>query len=246
MYSVYIVDDESLIIEDIAETIDFKDNGFFLIGSNTDSVKAYHEICKTNPDVVFCDLRMPAMVGTELLRKCREKGIESEFVMLSAFAEFEASREFFVLGGFDYLLKPVEKETVQLTLEKILEKLLIKSPRIKGEISPEQTSAFDDLVAYVNENYTAKHSLKSLSQRFFISETYICDLFAKKLSTTFTMYKINIRMKKAGELVTSTNLSMKEIAGRCGYGDYFYFCRVFKNFYGITPSEFRKRGQMNG
>ncbi len=241
MYSVYLVDDSNLILQSLTESINWVNNGFILLGSNTNPKTALEEICLKKPDVVFCDLKMPDMSGIELIYKCKSAGLSCEYIMLSSFPEFEASRDFFMLGGFDYLLKPINTETIQLTLEKLLEKLLVKLPRLNNEITPEFASSFDNLVAYLNENYSKKHTLKSLSEKFFMSETYICTLFSKKLSTTFSMYIIALRMKKAGELISTANTTMKEIGILCGYSDYFYFCKVFKNFYGMTPSEYKKK-----
>ena len=52
---------------------------------------------------------------------------------------------------------------------------------------------------------------------------------------------INGRMKCAKELLISTELSIKEIAQRCGYTDEYGFMKRFKLYYGITPTQMRER-----
>ncbi len=240
MYKVYIVDDEALIIDSVVEAIEWAENGFELVGTQTDSASAVEEICRCKPDLVFCDLKMPKLDGIELIRTCRARGIDCVFLMLSAFAEFSASRAFFLLGGFDYLLKPIDPAALHLALERVSRKLVEKKPPSYVELAEDHTTTFDNLLHYLNTNFHKKHTLKSLSGRFYLSESYISNLFAKKLSTTLTVYVANLRMKQAAELVLHTQKSMKEIGILCGYNDYFYFCRVFKNYYGKAPSEYKK------
>ncbi len=242
MYRVYLVDDEQPILESIVAAVEWQENGLELVGQQTNPKKALEDILRLSPDVVFCDLKMPGMDGVSLVRLCKEMGVKSEFVMLSAFAEFSASREFFLLGGHDYLLKPISHEALQLTLTRLTRKfterecILPEPPTAKGR------SSFDALTAYLEENYHQKHTLKSLSTRFHLSETYICDLFAKHHGTTFTLYMAGIRMREAAKLILETDIPMKQICRMCGYPDYLYFCRVFKNHHGITPGAYREGG----
>ncbi len=240
MYNVYIVDDEHLMIESLVEAIQWQENDFALVGKNTDAESALEEISTLRPDLVFCDLKMPGLSGTALIRACRARGIDSEFIMLSAFAEFHASRDFFLQGGFDYLLKPIDADGLQMTLDGVSKRLILKKPPTYIETGADTGDIFDKMLGYLEGNLDKKHSLKSLSTTFFLSENYISNLFAKKLHTTFTVYMANLRMEKAMSLVCDTNQSMKQIGASCGYGDYFYFCRVFKNHFGRAPGEYRQ------
>ncbi|MNC74531.1 HTH-type transcriptional activator Btr [compost metagenome] len=49
-----------------------------------------------------------------------------------------------------------------------------------------------------------------------------------------------LRIGKARELLTRTDLSIEEIAFKSGYVDYYYFNKVFKKHCGMTPAKFRK------
>ncbi len=245
MCSVYLVDDEKLLLDNIVDMIEWQENNLELVGMNTDPQKALKEIVALSPDIVFCDLKMPTMSGIDLVRCCKENGVGAEFIMLSAFAEFEASRDFFLLGGHDYLLKPIDADSLQLTLENLLQKINDTNGSKKEKTILKSTTAFSELISYIETNYHQKHTLKSLSEKFHISETYICDLFSKNHSTTFTLFIGNIRMKKAAELIMETDTPMKQICRMCGYPDYLYFCRVFKNYHGVTPSKYREHRHEN-
>ncbi len=241
MYSVYIVDDEKIAINNLITSISWLENGFEVIGFHTNSQAALDEILMKKPDVVFCDLKMPGLDGIGLIRQLRNYPLELEIVMLSAYGEFVASREFFHLGGFDYILKPLESNSAALVLEALSRKLASKhhqTPSIHYVTT--QSKGFDDIVAYVTENYNKKHSLNDLSNRFNIHPTYICDLFAKHYQSTLTIFITNLRMREASRLLRETDMPLKEIASFCGYPNYYHFGKVFKIHFGKSPSQYRE------
>lgn len=244
MYKVYIIDDEPLMIDSIIKSVSWPENGFEIVGHSTIPETAMAEICSIMPELVFCDLKLPGIDGVALIKLLRERGVESEFVMLSAFGEFEASRNFFLMGGFDYLLKPLESKEAEIVLERVSRKLAEKhqlSP--STAFVPTYTESFDNLVSYVSKNFNKKHTLISLSKRFNISQSYICSLFSKHYESTLTIFLTNLRMAAAAQMLTESNVPLKEIAIDCGYSDYFYFCRVFKSRHGVAPTEYRQQTQ---
>lgn len=244
MHKVYIVDDEPLMIESIIATVSWPENGFEVVGSATNPELAVAEICDIKPELVFCDLKMPGMDGIALMKLLREKNIDCEFIMLSAFGEFEASRKFFLMDGFDYLLKPLEAQEAELVLERVSRRLAEKDHLTPSTaFVPTQTDVFDELISYVTENFCKKHTLASLSARFNISSSYICSLFSKHYGSTLTIFLTDLRMRAAAKMLCESGAALKEIAVDCGYSDYFYFCRVFKSHFGVSPTEYRQKCQ---
>ncbi len=241
MHSVYLVDDDPLIVESLRSSILWMDNGFEIVGSSTEPVHALDAILEIEPDVVFTDLKMPSMNGNELAKELRNRGISCEIVLLSAFGTFEDARSFFRLDGFDYLLKPLQQNDAQIVLERLSRKLAEKnSEPVQMTFFPSGNKNFDELADYLTENFAKRHTLSTLSELFHISPNYICNLFAKHYNSTLTIFLTNLRMKEAARLITSTPRPFKEIAIDCGYRDYFYFCKAFKEFYGMTPSLYRE------
>ena len=57
---------------------------------------------------------------------------------------------------------------------------------------------------------------------------------------SYEQYIKNLRMEKARELLTSTNMKISEICERVGYSNLSYFCRSFRNEYGMTPEQYRR------
>lgn len=241
LYQVYIVDDDRLILTEIVETVPWADNGFHVCGFSWSPEKAIEEIMSCHPDVVFSDLKMPAYDGISMITILKEKGIRCEFVMLSAYGTFEDSRSFFLLNGFDYILKPLEQNDIQLVLERLYKKLLIKQGTKKTNEPVDANPAFLNLIAYVKEHYNEKLTLEKLAFHFNLNGNYICNLFSKHYKSTLTRFITELRMQEALKRLKESKKALKEIAFDIGYTDYYYFCKVFCEYYGEPPSELRNK-----
>lgn len=242
MYSVYLVDDDSWILEELIEIVPWLDYAFEVIGSSTDPLRAVEEIEKLAPDVVFCDLKMPNMDGNELIKTLKEKGVTSEFVMLSAYDSFENVRAFFQQTGFDYLLKPVNNADIQIVLEGLDARLSKRAP-LKDENEKDRLTenpGFNKIISYINDHYDEKITLNTLAKQFGFSKGYICGLFQKYFNKSLNLYLTEKRMELAKELLLDKSILVKDVAYRTGYADYYHFFKVFKNHYGISPKELRE------
>ena len=202
MYSVYLVDDDSWILEELVEMVPWLDYAFEVVGSSTDPLRAVEEIEKLSPDVVFCDLKMPNMDGNELIRTLKEKGVTSEFVMLSAYDSFENVRAFFQQTGFDYLLKPVNNADIQIVLEGLDARLSRRAP-LKDENEKDsltENPGFNKIISYINDHFDEKITLNTLAKQFGFSKGYICGLFQKYFNKSLNLYLTEKRMELAKEL----------------------------------------------
>ena len=241
MYQVYIVDDDPVILDEIVQTVPWLDNGFSVAGYHTAPEAAIEEIATLRPQVVFSDLKMPTMDGIDMIRALVNRGCTCEFVMLSAYGTFEDSRRFFLLNGFDYLLKPFQQGEVQLVLERLAKRLSLATPQQESLETAPYHQVFQELLSYLEHHLGKKHSLEELGQRFHLSPNYICSLFAKHLGSTLTRHITALRMDEALRRMRGSRTAFKEIAIDCGYPDYYYFCKVFKEYYGASPSVYLRQ-----
>lgn len=81
-----------------------------------DGQKALKLLQEHAVDVVLCDLRMPDMDGTEVLRECKKLSPHTEFVLMTAYASVETAVEALRRGAFDYLTKPFEPEEARAVI----------------------------------------------------------------------------------------------------------------------------------
>lgn len=104
-----------------------------------------------------------------------------------------------------------------------------------------QMSSAGDIQLYLYEHLTEDISLKRLAGKFYLSETYLCDMFKKQTGQSIFGFLKHIRLHRAKTLVAeNTQLTFKEIAAMCGYQDYSYFGQQFKKETGMTPEVYRK------
>lgn len=95
------------------------------------------------------------------------------------------------------------------------------------------------------EYMTAELNLETVANKLYISSSYLSHLFKRETGENFIDYLKNFRLKKSCELLKNTNLRIAQICNRVGYESTSYFCTLFKNTYGITPTQYRERGYKN-
>ncbi len=84
-------------------------------------------------------------------------------------------------------------------------------------------------------------SISSLAEMAEISEVYFRKLFKLQYHMSPAQYLTSLRIKKAKQLLGYSFLALEECANQCGFSTVQYFCRVFKNSTGMTPTEYRNK-----
>ncbi len=137
--SAILVDDEKLASDELAYLLkDFPDVEIVATASN--GIEAVKVIESLEPDLVFLDVQMPGLDGMSVIRKLREKKIPLPyFVMATAYDQYAI--EGFPLGGtLDYLLKPVEKERLALSIERARRGIEERAKAAQPEMPPPKPS----------------------------------------------------------------------------------------------------------
>ena len=94
---------------------------------------------------------------------------------------------------------------------------------------------------YIDSKYNKDISLDDVSREVDISPYYFSKIFKEETGQTFVEYVTEIRMNRAKELLSFTDMSMKEICCEIGYSDPNYFSRSFKKNTGLTPTEYKEK-----
>lgn len=128
-----------------------------------------------------------------------------------------------------------------ITLDWFVEVLLTISPET-AELYPTLDSRFHQLFYYIEENLPKKLTLKSLADEVYLSESHLSLLFRKHLHMSPMEYVQRKRMQKAQDLLLTSNLPLKEIAPLIGFDDQSQLSRAFKREFGMSPTEYRKKG----
>lgn len=110
-----------------------------------------------------------------------------------------------------------------------------------GEITRQQ-ELLNRAVKYIRQNYHSNDlTLREVSTNNGISYHYLSRIFKKELDTTFAQFRNKVRMDAAKKLLKNRRLSVSQISFACGFDDPAYFCKVFKNSFGTSPTTYRSQ-----
>lgn len=94
---------------------------------------------------------------------------------------------------------------------------------------------------YISMHYAdSSLSLNDVCEHIGISASYLSELFNEISGEKFSTYLAAFRVEKAGRLLRTTNVNIKEIGFRCGFNSIQNFIRVFKKYMDQTPGHYRE------
>jgi len=121
MYNLLIVDDEDIIRKGLKILIEDLGIQFSNILEAEDGEKALNIVEKFEPEIILTDVKMPNMDGIELIKRIRQKGLNSRIIILTGYNEFEYAKEAIHYKVSEYLLKPVSSCNVATALNNIIQ-----------------------------------------------------------------------------------------------------------------------------
>lgn len=119
MYKIMVVDDEIWFREGIKSSIQWNKYDAEIIGDARDGAEALEVIECERPNIVFADIRMPAMDGLELTAAIKEKYPNIKVIIVSGYEDFEYARKAMSLGVSYYLTKPVDVDQLICIVNKV-------------------------------------------------------------------------------------------------------------------------------
>lgn len=99
---------------------------------------------------------------------------------------------------------------------------------------------FKAIIEYINNNYASPDiTINEISKKFFFNVSYISRFIKSETGMSPKKLIISLRMKKALELLKNENYTISEIADKLGYKNQFYFSKEFKEYYGVSPINYK-------
>lgn len=248
MYKIVFVDDEDYIRDFFASSIDFSKYGFKLekMFSAADQAWTYLEN-SSDISVVISDIKLGKHSGIDLCRRLREKFPQMILVLLSGYGEFEYAQQAIHLNVFEYLLKPVSFSALEQLFNRMKALLDTRTPLIPAEAKTAEISdtGYNDIMhiikSYIDHNYMHDITLADVAAHVSMNPDYLSRFFKKKMNTNFSGYLADFRIRKAIELLADPTLRVCDLGSMVGYKSLHHFYKVFKQYTGCTPSEYRKR-----
>lgn len=246
MKSILLVDDERWVRIALKKTIEKTRLPFQVVHEAANGQEAMQWLNEHHADLVMTDIRMPMMDGISMMRELLEsRGKLPGIIVVSGYDDFLYAQHAMRLGAFDYLLKSVEVEDMQLCLERWLQTEHRIAERGNSnenipELAWEELSPVEQVMKVVELAMPGDISLKDAASKVHLNPNYLSQLFKQKTGSNFIDYVTGVRMREAEKLLSSTHLRIYEVAEQLGFCDISYFSNLFKKHSGLSPSEYRK------
>lgn len=191
-------------------------------------------------------------------------------IFVSGYQDFNYVKQALALKAYSYVLKPMDDAELIEALIKVREELDQQLQReqqeralresykqameqqavSQGDLQPASGNAAEpkknsklihEMIQYMKQNIDGSLTLKEAADRFAFSPNYLGLMFKEEMGMNFSEYVIKLRMAKAGELLKDPKVKIYEVADRVGYRYMPYFSRQFKETFGMTPIDFRRK-----
>ncbi|HKK44439.1 MAG TPA: ATP-binding protein [Balneolaceae bacterium] len=250
----------------VQETVDSKVHHILIIDDNADlrafltqlledeyKVKAVEsgtdalQYLSTNqPDLILTDLMMPEIDGISLTKKIRSihKMQYVPVIILSAKKTDQSIAEGLNAGAQVYLTKPVKNQILRAQIASLLsrEKRLAKAQRrgtIKSNSDTPQNSLLDQVNTLILRHLSDSDlTIKAIAEALHMSRSTLYRKWKKVSDINLNEYIVQTRLKETIQLIQEKDLTFAEASMVCGFSEPAYFSRVFKKYYGKSPSDY--------
>ena len=212
------------------------------------------------PDLIVSDVMMPVMNGLEFCQQVKRDVISSHIpvILLTARALSQHQIEGYQSGADAYITKPFSQELLLVRIDNLLRSRhqlrdLWSSRPVEAENKPEETAASDTSENQIENAFIARFK-KVVEEQMVNSNISVEDLAARMGLSRVQLYRKvkaltgntpvdllrKARLARAQELLTSTELTVSEIAYQVGFASPSYFTKCYKDEYGVVPGEARR------
>jgi signal transduction histidine kinase/DNA-binding response OmpR family regulator/ligand-binding sensor domain-containing protein len=252
--SAHATNKKLLIVEDntefrnfLAEQLDER----FLVVQAGDGQQGEAIALKESPDLIVSDLMMPVVDGLEMCNRLKNN-IETShipIILLTARLSDEAKIESYKAGADSYIAKPFNFEVLLTRIEMLIEqqekrrKLFHKTI----EITPSTitTTSLDEAfvkkaLQTIDRNIgNIDYSVDNFSSDMALSRSQLYRKLESIMGLSPNEFISSIRLKRAAQLLKDSRYNISEISDRCGFNTIRNFNRIFKDEFGLTPTQYR-------
>ncbi len=246
MYNVVICEDEDIIRKGLIFSFDFQSLNLKVVADFDNPMSCLEFLTDHPVDILITDIKMPLMSGLEMIGKIEDKK-KIEFIILSGHSDFEYAKKAISYGVTEYLVKPLDHELLEVSLEKAITNLNDKKllnnakyqiqdlTKVYKDIHSEDT-LLQSIITFIKENYMQKIVLNDVANKLNYSVSSIKNKL-KEHDLTFNTTLNHYRIYKSIQFMSLNELPIYKIAKMVGFSDYKYFCAKFKSYTGYSVTE---------
>ena len=224
---ILIADDDQGLLSMMSALLDSKP---WSVETACDGRTAADLLTEQRFDIAVLDFKMPHLDGLEVMEKIRQRGIGTDFIILTGFGTTELAIRALRAGARDFLLKPFRQLDLIERIDKLID-IRCSCPHVLAT----------QLDAYVKTRASDPDlDLGNVLTHFGISMSYACRLFSEYLGDTFRGRRAYYRVNHAKHLLRASNLPMCGIAERSGFRNHQRLRDAFVRLEGISPLKYRR------
>jgi DNA-binding response OmpR family regulator len=245
-----------LIVEDNPELRNYLVSSlqkFYKVDQASNGEEAYNQALADPPDLIVSDVMMPKMDGMVLCRKLKSNEMTSHIpvILLTARTSLMHKISSFETGADEYITKPFSYRLLLTRIENLIESRenLKKLFRTKLSLEPSAvtvTSLDEKMLKRcieVVEQYMDDSELdvEEMCHEVGISRPQLYRKLKSLTGLSINEFIRSIRLKRAAQLLSQGNTSIKEVMYKVGFSNSSYFTRAFKDEFNYTPKEYIDR-----
>lgn len=244
-----------LVVEDNADLrtyiIDSLGNEFHFLQA-ADGKQGLEKATAEIPDLIISDVMMPEMDGVTMVGKIRAQSISNHIpiILLTAKSTEESKLSGLESGADDYLTKPFNKNELLLKVRNGISRQLKLREKLRAELMSEAPkvktlSGDEKFLNKVKQVILDQLSNEQLSVEFLAEEIGISRVQLYRKISGLTGISVNelirkLRLHHASQLLKQNWGPVSQIAYEVGFSNLSYFSKVFKEEFGVLPSEYGK------
>jgi signal transduction histidine kinase/ligand-binding sensor domain-containing protein/DNA-binding response OmpR family regulator len=202
------------------------------------------------PDLIISDIMMPEMNGFELCKriKTEERTSHIPVILLTARADAESKLHGLETGADDYVTKPFDVKELQVRARNLIDQRRKLRERFRKELTIQPSEI---TVNSMDEQFL-KHALEvaeghlsdpefttsAFSREIGVSRQHLNDKLKALTDQSTREFLRTLRLKRAAQLLSQQAGNITEIAYEVGFNNLSHFAKIFKEQFGISPSEF--------
>lgn len=256
--NILIMDDEIITVKGIMKGVKWESLPFDQVFCATTVEEAKRLLTYEKIELMLCDIEMPQQGGLDLLEWTKEQNMDVDCIFLTCHSEFSYAQKALKLQSLDYILKPIPYAELQTILNKcaarIAEKqsdrilqmygktqMKKKQEEVEESIGGSAADTLEKVKEYIQNHLEEDITVEILAGYACISVSQLFRIFKNEEKTTPVEYITRLRLFYASQMLKESDLPVSRIATSVGYNNYSYFTKVFKNKYGMTPSQYQRK-----
>ncbi|WP_396184631.1 two-component regulator propeller domain-containing protein [Flavobacterium sp.] len=229
----------------------FKDKyNVFVAENGEQAIEIAH---KNSIDLIISDINMPIMDGFDLCENIKTTLITSHIpvILLTAKTSSTHQEKGYTIGADAYITKPFNSSILVTRVDNLLKSRANLISKFKKDLILEPknltvTSAdelfLETAISIVEKNITNQDfNTKIFTEEMNMSRTVLYTKLKALTGQNLSEFIRMIRLKKSGQLLIQTQMNISQIAFEVGFNDLKYFRECFKEYFEVTPSEYKRK-----